>query len=105
MKEELVPRIQIKISISLNKLLATSKQFHLEIDKDDKIAKSYNQIALNADLRKATISDSFNSNSVPNTTTLILIIEAMGHTLKDFALIYESITESDIIKFKSELKK
>jgi len=108
MKRELIQHIHIKIAISLNKLLITSKDFCKEDGKVNEIAKSYNQIALNADLRKATVSDTFNAKSIPNTTTLILILEAMGHTLNDFAKIYDSITDYDINKFrilKKELKK
>lgn len=101
MKKELIEGIRLKVAISLNKLLISSRNFCQSEDKVDEMAKSYNQIALNADVRKATVSDTFNAKSVPNTTTLILIIGAMGHTLDDFAKIYDSITDIDISKFKS----
>ncbi len=97
MKKELVKRIQIKIAISLNKLLLSSKDFSQD---GGEIAKSYNQIALNADIRKATVSDTFNAWSTPNTSTLFLIIEAMGYSLSDFAKIYDSITDADINKYE-----
>ncbi len=99
MKNESTQHIRFKIAISLNKLIITSKDFGQEGDNIDEIAKSYNQIALNADIRKATVSDTFNAKSVPSTTTLILIIEAMGYKLNDFAKIYDLVTDDDIDKF------
>ena len=104
MKKESIQHIRFKIAISLNELLITSKDFRQEDGKVDEIAKSYNEIALSADVRKATVSDTFNAKSVPSTTTLIFIIEAMGYTLNDFAKIYDSVTDTDINKFKA-LKK
>ncbi len=102
MKKESIQLIRFKIAFSLNELLMTSKDFYQE---GDEMAKSYNQIALNADLRKATVSDTFNAKSAPSTTTLILIIEAMGFKLNDFAKIYDSVTDADIGKFKTFKKK
>ncbi len=61
---------------------------------------SYNDIALNANLRKATVSNSFNGNTAPNMVTLINIIEGMGFNLLEFAKIYHSISYFDIVKFK-----
>ncbi len=101
MKKELIQCIRIKIAISLNELLVTSKDFSRRNVEVDEIAQSYNQIALNADVRKATVSDTFNAKSIPNTTTLILIIEAMGYSLNDFAKIYDLISDADIKKFKT----
>ena len=70
----------------------------LSQDNDD-VADSYGKIAMNSDLRKATVSDTFNAKSTPTATTLILIIEAMGFKLADFASKYESIKESEIGNF------
>ncbi|HET8855414.1 MAG TPA: helix-turn-helix transcriptional regulator, partial [Salinimicrobium sp.] len=61
--------------------------------------KSYNHIALNAEVRKATVSDTFNGKSIPKTATLILMVEAMGYKLSDFAKEYDSISESSIKEF------
>lgn len=105
MKKELLEGLDIKIAISLNKLLTASKIFQQIDEKQDNIATSYNKIALYADVRKATVSDTFNANTIPRTTTLILIIEAMGYKLYDFAKIYETITEAEMIKFKNTLIK
>ncbi len=91
--------IKIKIAITLNKLLVSNKAKKQE---DETEAKSYNQIALIADIRKATVSNVFNGKSIPNSVTLISIIEALGYGLQDFAVVYDSIKYSKIEKFKEE---
>lgn len=94
--------INAKIAITLNRLLDASKNFRPTGNNEVDIANSYNKIALNAYIRKATVSDTFNGKSVPTTATLIFIIEGMGYKLSDFALIYDSITDVDIKKFKEQ---
>lgn len=98
MNNEQEEHIKIKLAITLYKLLSLNKK-----QKNmDSIAKSYNQIALSADIRKATVSNIFNARSIPNFRTLILIIEAMEYTLGDFAKVYESIEFSEISQFKNK---
>lgn len=94
--------IKIKIAISLKTLLENNKS-NLLTDRAD-IATSYNEIALRADLRKATVSDIFNAKSMPSAGTLILILEAMQIQLVDFSKVYDSVTERDIQKFDSNVK-
>lgn len=96
--------INAKIAISLNKLLEASRSLRPSRNNEEDIANSYNKIALNADIRKATVSDTFNGKSVPTTVTLILIVEGMGYKLSDFALIYESIKEIEIKEFQKSKK-
>ena len=90
MKEETEEHIKIKIAISLRKLLKHS---------DGKsIVGSYNKIALNADIRKGTVSDTFNAKSMPSFSTLLLIVNAMGFTLSDFAKEYDLIKDFEQLK-------
>lgn len=104
MKNELISNINIQIAISLKRLLDTNRNIfpNKGSDSDEEIIRSYNEIALQADIRKATVSDAFNakSKSGPNATTLILIVESMGYNLNDFAVLYDSITEVEIAEFK-----
>lgn len=97
-KKILEENIKIRIAISLKALLEKCKL--LTKGEKDLVGDSYNTIALNAGIRKATVTDIFNAKSSPNSTTLILIIEAMGHTLSDFSKIYDSLKDSDIQDFK-----
>ena len=98
--KDLEEHLKIRIAISLNKLLKSREKLHT-VDEEI-MARSYGKIALNADIRKATVSDTFNAKSLPNSATLIFIVEAMGYTFLDFARVYDSITEEDILSFKRE---
>ena len=96
-KKETDDYTKLKIAISLRRLL--------ESNGDLPIMQSYNKIALTAYIRKATVSDTFNAKSIPNSLTLFLIIEAMGFSLTDFSKIYDSIEDSDIKLFIKKLSK
>jgi hypothetical protein len=96
-KKETDENIKLKIAVSLRKLLETIEGYP--------VAQSYNKIALTAYVRKATVSDAFNAKSIPNSLTLFLIIEAMGFSITDFAKVYDSIENSDLIEFKKILLK
>lgn len=98
MKKQLIQCINIKIAISLMRLLESSKADNAEVE----FVKSYNEIALEAELRKATVSDTFNakSKSGPNFITVLLIIKAMGYHITDFSKIFDSLTDTDIELFR-----
>lgn len=94
-KKELEEHIKVKIATSLHKLLRSNGK--------DAVAQSYNDIAIAADIRKATVSDTFNAKSSPNSSTLILILAGMGYSLRDFAHIYDTIKDSEVLAFKRGL--
>lgn len=97
MKNEFEKVIRIKIAISLRRLLEKSKKVY---NTNDDFAQSYNQIAIITDLRKGTVSDTFNAKSIPSSSTMILIIEAMGFNMCDFANIYCSINRNEVNTFQ-----
>lgn len=103
MKSEEQTNIKFKIAISLNQLLSRNKG-SIEERNLPNFIKSYNKIALTADLRKATVSDIFNAKSNCQITSLVPIIEAMGYNLSDFAEVYDNVTESQVKKFIQEQK-
>jgi hypothetical protein len=94
-KKDLEEHIKVKIATSLHKLLHSNGK--------DTVAQSYNDIAIAADIRKATVSDTFNAKSSPNSSTLILILEGMGYSLSDFAHMYDTIKDSEVLAFKRGL--
>lgn len=94
-KKETDDNTIFKIAISLRKLLESNGNLVIK--------QSYDKIATNANIRKATVSNTFNAKSVPNSLTLFLIIEAMGFSLMDFSKVYDSIATSDIALFKKFL--
>ena len=96
--------INVKTVISLRILLKRNKA--LPISKKEKSQKnipiSYGDIAKNAGVRKATVTKAFNVDGNLYSTTLFNLIFALGYTLMDFAKVYESITDIDIIDFLAE---
>ena len=102
MKNEDREKIKLKIATTLNILLNKKKEkTNNGLNKED-IVNSYNEIALIADIRKATVSDTFNANTIPSSITLIEIIKAMGFGIQDFGNIYDSLTNNDLKKFTKE---
>jgi len=94
-KKETDDNTIFKIAISLRKLL--------ESNSNPPVKQSYDKIATSVNIRKATVSNTFNAKSVPNSLTLFLIIEAMGFSLIDFSNVYDSIVNSEIESFKKFL--
>ncbi|MAM28224.1 MAG: hypothetical protein CMC13_04310 [Flavobacteriaceae bacterium] len=102
MQNDYRKEIKLKIAITLNLLLAKKKKASTEKLRKEDIVDSYNEIALNADIRKATVSDTFNARTIPNSLTLIEIVEAMDFNLNDFGKVYDSITTNQIIEFNKK---
>lgn len=92
---------KIKIILSLNKLLDKGKNLQKEL-KDNKIVYSYHGIASNALLRKSTVNDTLNGNTIPKATTLISIVEGMGFTMTDFSREFDNISEKEINKYSKD---
>ncbi|TRW23626.1 hypothetical protein FMM05_13275 [Flavobacterium zepuense] len=91
-KEELEENIKLKTAASLRKLI--------NCEDIAVLSDSYNKIALAIGMRKGTVSDTFNANSKPSSSTLFMIINAMGYSLSDFAKVYESLTDVEVKEFK-----
>ncbi|WP_188619216.1 hypothetical protein [Flavobacterium suaedae] len=91
MKEDTDNIIKIRIAITLRQLLR-KKGVPVEVS-------SYNDIAIVADLRKATVTDAFNANTACKGVTLFLIINAMGYSVTEFGKVYDSILDSEITQF------
>ena len=100
MKQQQEEIIKIKAAISLRTLLKRNKD-HLKKVKDDKdIVDSYEKIAIAADIRKATVTLAFSGVTRTAMTTVVLIVEAMGFSIKDYSDVYEIITDQEISTFK-----
>ena len=93
--------IKIQIAISLRTLLQYNKEYARKKEKYVEIIDSYEKIALNADIRKATVTSAFNGSTRTAMTTVIIIIEAMGFTLNDFSKIYSEIDSKQISDFRA----
>ena len=104
MKNENLDDIKIRIAISLSKLLNSNKDAVNQEKNYSDVAKSYNKISLGTPSRKATVSDIFNANTNANTKTLFPVIEVMGYTLTEFAVVYDAVKNDEIEKFKKDRK-
>lgn len=94
MEKDVEEYIKTKIALTLNILLERNKETNRKIN-------SYGKIAINAEIRKATVTKIFNADSTPNSITLISIINALGYSLTEFAQVYESLTERHINEFNA----
>lgn len=99
MKEDDENYIKIRIAISLSVLLQKNKVHSQEKENKNAIVDSYEKISLNAGIRKATVTSAFNGRTRTAMTTIILIVDALGYTLKDFSEIYDRITAQEISDF------
>lgn len=97
--------IMIKTAIALRLLLGRNKGYS-ENNKSD-IIDSYEKIAINsnADIRKATVTNAFSGKKRSSLVTIILIVESMGYLMRDFAEIYDKLSEKDIAKFREKSMK
>lgn len=97
--------IGLKTAITLRILLSRNKAT-VKKDSDKKeLVNSYEKISMNssADIRKATVTNAFNGETRSEMSTIVLIVESMGYTLRDFAEVYDKITEKDISAFQKEV--
>src|SRR5690606_14331237 len=96
--------IKIQIAIALRTLLQYNKEYARKKEKYVEIIDSYEKIALNADIRKATVTSAIKGSTRTAMTTviiIIIIIEAMGFTLNDFSKIYSEIDSKQISDFRA----
>lgn len=103
--EETQENIKIRIAISLNKLAEFSKKRMQDDSNMEKLNISYSEIADSSNIRKATVSDIFNSKKSANSATLFSIIRAMGYQVTDFGNRYDKITDKETLNFKTKTKK
>ncbi len=96
--------LHLKVIITLRKMLILNKkaQSNDTYNVAEKPA-TYRNIYYNSDIREATISDTFNGKTLPTITTLLVLIEKMGYTLKEFAAIFEEVTEEEVNALDGEI--
>ncbi len=105
MKKQEEENIKIKVAISLRTLLKMNKNYSQKLGNEKEIVDSYEKISIAADIRKATVTQSFSGFTRTSLTTVILIIEAMDYKLQDFTKIYAELTDKHISDFKNANKK
>jgi DNA-directed RNA polymerase specialized sigma54-like protein len=96
--------IILKTAITLRKMLSKNKSYSSKSDGNSDVVNSYDKIAANSnsELTKATVNSAFSGKKRSTMATIVLIIESMGYLMKDFAEIYDKLSENEVSKFKEE---
>lgn len=91
--------IQCKVAITLRGLLAKKKNTETSAENKPDIVNSYQKIATNTNynLRKATVTAAFSGKTKSAMTTVISIVISMGYTMGEFAMMYDSISDKDVL--------
>jgi len=91
--------IQCKVAITLRRLLAQIKNSQTSTDNNIDVINSYQKIATNTNfnLRKATVTAAFSGKTKSAMTTVIAIVISMGYTMVDFSLMYDSISDKQVL--------
>lgn len=77
-KNKKAREVHLRVIYSLRQMLGNNKIRRSENpDSSYKYPSTYRDIYFKSDIREATISDTFNGKTLPNATTLFLIIEIM----------------------------
>src|SRR5690554_4082839 len=96
-KNKIAREVHLRIIYSLRQMLGNNKIKRSEDpDSSYKFPSTYRDIYFKSDIREATISDTFNGKTLPNATTLFIIIESMGYSLKEFTEIYEQVSKEEL---------
>lgn len=92
--------IQCKVAITLRKLLAKIKECETSTENKSDVINSYQKIANNTNfnLRKATVTAAFSGKTKSAMTTVISIVISMGYTMGEFAIVYDSISNEEILE-------
>lgn len=103
MKKQEEEIIKIKVAISLRNLLNNNKDYSQKTGDKKDIVDSHEKISIAADIRKATVTDAFSGMKKSTMVTIILIVEAMGFSLKEYGAEYNKITIEQINTFKQNI--
>lgn len=99
--------IILKTAITLRKMLSKNKSSSSKTDGNSDVVNSYDKIAANSnsELTKATVNSAFSGKKRSTMATIVLIIESMGYLMRDFAEIYDKLSEKEVAKFREEVMK
>jgi len=91
--------IQCKVAITLRSLLGKIKNSETATENKIDVINSYQKIATNTNfnLRKATVTAAFSGKTKSAMTTVISIVISMGYTMVEFAIMYDSISDKEVL--------
>lgn len=96
--------ILLRHAIAFTKLLELNAKTNIK-EKKGTSSKIINlaQLSIDTELRPATLSGIFLGRSNLKATTIIQILNSLGRSYSEFALVYEKISEKDITEFKKKI--
>jgi transcriptional regulator with XRE-family HTH domain len=103
MDKEQAELIQLRFGLTLKLILDENKSKTIDNPKKD-IIDSYGKLEINSGLRKATLIDFAAGKSNPSGTTIAAILDALEMSLSEFGMVYDKITEKEILEYKKELE-
>ena len=98
--------LQVKVAITLRRLLRSIKSSNSSVENKIDHVNSYQKIATNANfnLRKATVTAAFSGKTKSAMTTIIAIVISMEYTMKEFAEEFDKISDKEVFDYiNSEL--
>jgi transcriptional regulator with XRE-family HTH domain len=96
--------MQLRFGLTLKLILDENKSKALSNPKKD-VIDSYGKLELSSGLRKATLIDFASGRSNPSGTTIAAILDALEMSLSEFGIVYDKITEKEILEYKKEIEK
>jgi hypothetical protein len=96
--------IQLRFGLTLKLILDENKSKAIDNPKKD-IIDSYGKLEISSGLRKATLIDFASGKSNPSGTTIAAILDALEMSLSEFGVVYDKITEREILDYKRVMEK
>ena len=93
---------KLKIGLAFKKIMDQGKGQDPE-NKGNEDASSFRKIERASGIRHASIVEIVNGKKNPAWTTIDAVLEGLDMTVSDFASIYDSIVEEEIIEYKTEI--
>src|SRR5690606_21498325 len=90
--------LQVKVAITLRRLLRSIKSSNSSAENKIDHDNSYKKIPTNAkfNLRTATVTAAFSDKTKSAMTTIIAIVISTGYTMKEFAEEFDTISDKEV---------
>ena len=100
--------IKLRFGLAIKKIIDKNKAIEdknrLSGIKDKNIINSFGRLESNSGVPKATLIGIVQGKKNAASTTIAAILEAFEMTFSEFGVIYDTITEQEILTYKVELK-
>ena len=109
MEDKEKDHIKLRFGLSLKKIIDKNKALdeknRLNGVKDKNLINSFGRLESTSGVPKATLIGIVQGKKNAASTTIAAILEAFEMTFGEFGVIYDNITEQEILNYKAELKR